>query len=122
MLRPAFHRSVRRRYFERTPDQASENRRHNLEADHGALHNVVGGKVILVGCYLADKLVEIDNTVAIADSIAPELVNSQRAEWEEHAPAGTEDVEETLLARKVVKSVQWAMLERGQDFEYTEGG
>ena len=43
------------------------------------------------GGYFPDKLVEIGNTVAIADSIAPGPVNAPRAEWQDYSPVDAED-------------------------------
>ena len=50
--------------------------------DHVAPYIPVGDMVTLEGSgCLGDYLVDIDNTVATADSIAPDLANAPKEEW-----------------------------------------
>lgn len=73
------------------------------------------------GC-LADKLVEIDSTVAIADNIALEPVSAPNAEWQDYTAVDTEDVEDTPFAHKMVARTLLAILEHDRDMAYTGVG
>lgn len=76
----------------------------------------VGDAVTLgVGGCLADKLVEIGSTVAIADSIALELVSAPKAEWQDYTLVDTDDVGDTPFAHEAVVGTLLARLAYDRD-------
>ena len=83
----------------------------------------VGGTANLgVGGCLADKLVEIGSTVAIADSIVLGLVSVPKAELQDYMAADTEDSEDTPFAPGVAAGKLLVMLAHDQDVAYNDVG
>ena len=101
--------------LERTSDWASESRLRTLELDHVASCIAAGYTASLGGGHLAGMLVELGSTVAIADSIAHELVTELNAEWQDYTPADTEYVEHVPFAHEVAVRVRLAMLAHYRD-------
>ena len=96
---------------ERVPEWAPGNRLDIPLPDHVGPYVAVGDMVTpgAVDC-LSDKLVDIGNTVAIVDSIAPEPVSAQRAEWRGSAPVDSEGVDHILFAREVAAEMLLARI------------
>lgn len=81
-----------------------------------------GDTVNLDGGYLADRLVEIDSTVAIADDIALEPVTAPKAEWQDYTAVDTEDVEDIQFALEAVAGTLLAIRAHDWDVVYTGFG
>lgn len=96
--------------LERTSDWASENHLNTLELDPVASCVAAGYTATLGGARLAGMLVEIGSTVAIAHSIALELVSELIAEWQDCTLADTEYVEHVPFAHEVAVHVRLVML------------
>ena len=109
--------------LERAHDWASENRADIPQLDHAGLHVAVGDTVILVDVGSSPgKLVGIDSTVAIADSIALEPVSAPKAEWQDYTAVDTEDFEGIPFARAAGAGNLLAKLADDRDAPYTGVG
>ena len=108
--------------LENLPDWVSGNRLKIPYFDLVVPRMVVDGTVTLGGddC-LADKLVEIGSTVAIADSIALETLNVPKPGCQDYTPVDVEDVEGIPFDPETAVGTRLVVLAHDQDAAYTVG-